>query len=323
MNNFSKLSVKFLSKSGFFYTGCLIVCGLLYLFTAINSYSSHLVFTITNIFILVFTALLAEKIITVIYKGPLVEVRLIIFLLLLLSPYFQFYLSQAAFEYFSIFFMMFAFFNYALFEKSNEKGFILISVFSILFSTYFYAYSLIALLPLLVINFLKAKWTGLLYTLTFLIAAYLLYYYNYLNFNFIFEWEISNFFSSGLNSSEYKTLNIIFSFFPFFHPAFMLAGILAIPFARRYDIAAETIQIMVISIFLYLFFIAGLSFQHFNMLIITFPLIIILFYPAFTRIINLTEYFRPTLKKYFPFLIMFLQVFFYYLITAGFMKVNI
>jgi hypothetical protein len=135
--------------------------------------------------------------------------------------------------------------------------------------------------------------------------------------------KIDNIFSKGEGVVTYKTLNIFFSFIPLIHPVFLVAGIIVLSLIKKYDFESDLLKIAVVSYFFYGIFVAGLPFQHYNMLMITFPFLLLIFYPAVTRVINLTEYFRPSLKKYIPYIIFNIQLIIFYLLSTGFFKIYI
>ncbi|MBC8047114.1 MAG: hypothetical protein H7Y00_09990, partial [Fimbriimonadaceae bacterium] len=105
------------------------------------------------------------------------------------------------------------------------------------------------------------------------------------------QWSFSNFFKRDFSNLDglqhYNIPNIIFAFQNFIHPAFIFIGILFIFFLRKSDLQKKEIQICLTIIILYALFAAGYPYQSNRYLLFTFPLILILFYPAFSRLYQL------------------------------------
>jgi hypothetical protein len=315
--------MRFLSDQKVFYPVCMLIsCILLFATYLLAEAKPDFLLAVLNIIAFVFTILLIEKIITEIYNGPLVEVRGILMLFLLLSPYIQYNQYMTSNVYLSLFFFVFAFFNYVLYEKSTDKWFLMISILAVIFLTYFYSYSLVAFLPVFLLIIFKAKWYGVFYFIITAAVITLLLKFNFIAYYLIIQWDLNNFFSSNYGLISYKTPNILFAFFPLFHPIFFSAGIVVLPLIRTEDFESDALKITFVSYVFYALFVAGLPFQHYDMLIITFPFIFIILYPAITRVINLTEYFRPGFKRYLPYFTLVIQLFLFFLLVTGYITIQ-
>jgi len=102
------------------------------------------------------------------------------------------------------------------------------------------------------------------------------------------EWSVSNWFRwqfHGINGNQsYMQPNLVYVCFNFFHPAWIFAGIVLIPFIRKQDFRGKYIWICLASIILYALFIAGFDTQNMRFLLLSFPMVIAFMYPAFMRV---------------------------------------
>jgi hypothetical protein len=106
----------------------------------------------------------------------------------------------------------------------------------------------------------------------------------FLNNSWIEHWSIMNFFRSTFITqdgfAEYSVPNIIYSFFNWLHPAFLITGLLFLGFAKHIEFRRNTIRILCGSVFVYAIFIAGIPYQNLRFLILSFPLVLIILFPA-------------------------------------------
>lgn len=103
------------------------------------------------------------------------------------------------------------------------------------------------------------------------------------------SWSLSNFivrdFVTPDGTQHYKVPNIIYALGGFLHPGF---GVLILPlliFVRKQDFAATVNKVLVASIILYSLFLAGIPFQNKRFLLATLPLIVVMLYPAYQRLL--------------------------------------
>ena len=295
-----------LSISGFLLT---------YLFSNLNP---DPFFTFYSLISFILCTWFCQEIIAELYKKPLPDIRIILFLFLFLSPILQYYQYLSSYEYLSILFYLFIFYNLLIYLKKNETvNFIFIGLGFIL-AAWFYPYSLfITLIPLLYLIF-KSSLAKKLILILALTSLVVLQQFNYVNYDFLFSWDLDNYFNSKSNSVSYNVVNIIFAFYPIFHPLFFAGAIVTIPFIRQNDFEETISKLILSSLLLYILFVAGLPFQHFNMLILAFPLVIIFLFPAIYRVINLTEYFRPRLLKFIPYAAVIVQLLLLLLLILGY-----
>lgn len=97
---------------------------------------------------------------------------------------------------------------------------------------------------------------------------------------------------------SYLFPNGLFVLSNLFHPGYLFAGILLLPFFRKQDLSGWFSKLILVSWLLYIVFIGMLPFQNSRFLIISFPLVLILLYPAFGRGVTwLTSKTGPKLVK--------------------------
>ncbi len=107
------------------------------------------------------------------------------------------------------------------------------------------------------------------------------------------EWSVSNFFKREFTTHDgttyYLLPNFIFVFVNVIHPSFWVLGIPLLFCVKREDFSGLIPKVFLISVLLYAFFLAGIPFQNKRFLLMSFPLIVILFYPAFVRLLRSTN----------------------------------
>jgi hypothetical protein len=105
------------------------------------------------------------------------------------------------------------------------------------------------------------------------------------------QWSVANFFKKDFYNIDgwqhYSYPNILFVFQNFIHPAFAFIGVIFLIFSKKTTFQMREIKIMLAIILMYALFAAGYAYQSNRYLLFTFPLILILFYPAFMRLYNL------------------------------------
>lgn len=258
--------------------------------------------------VLILILLLLEKLVFHIFKVPYSETRVILLMFLFFSPIIQLNLFLSFNKFMSAFFLLFAFLNYSQFVKELKKKYLLFSFFSIIFSIYFYSYTLAAVLPLLIFIIIKSGWKGIIYFIGCIVFFYFFFNAEILNVEQLNQWKPDNLFKSEFDLISYYVANFIFAFFPLFHPLIFIPGIIVLPFIRVEDFEEPVIKISAVSFVISAFFISGFPFQQFSMLIITFPLLLIILFPSVRRVIHLTEYFRPHYIRFLPFIVLIIQM---------------
>lgn len=102
-----------------------------------------------------------------------------------------------------------------------------------------------------------------------------------------YSWSVWNFFKSGFENPDgmqsYPQWNLLAAAFNIFHPAFFFAGLVLIVFIRIIDYKSIESKMLLLMVVVYGLFLAGLHYQNNRYLLQSFPLILVLFYPAFNR----------------------------------------
>jgi hypothetical protein len=106
----------------------------------------------------------------------------------------------------------------------------------------------------------------------------------FVSHEFISTWSFSNFFSFDFatndGTAKNNVFNLIYISSVFFHPGYLLAGIPILIGFRKESFKGLQL-ILLCTILLYLFFLAGIPFQNMRFLIIIFPLVIVYMFQPF------------------------------------------
>jgi hypothetical protein len=129
-----------------------------------------------------------------------------------------------------------------------------------------------------------------------------------------YSWSPLNFFRSGFDNpdglQQYTQWNIAAVTFQLFHPAFVFTGLLFIFFLKRNDFYTPTAKLLVLMVAFYAFYLAGLQYQNNRYLLQSFPLVLVLYYPAFSRIAR--KYFKQRNYQWsFLAMVLFMQLLFF------------
>ncbi len=100
----------------------------------------------------------------------------------------------------------------------------------------------------------------------------------------LYGWTLLNSFRRVLHTPDgiqYCTFpNILYAFGQFWHPAYLSVGIVLVFFIRKKDFTSFPIKIAVLSILLCAVFLMGIPFQNMRFLLLSFPLVSLLLFPA-------------------------------------------
>jgi len=104
--------------------------------------------------------------------------------------------------------------------------------------------------------------------------------------SWLLNWDLRNFFQYEFITSEglrsYKLSNLIFVITQSFHPRYFFFGVILIFFSKVKDFKV----LLLASILPYLIFLSGIPFQNSRFILLPFFLFLILFFPAFNRILE-------------------------------------
>lgn len=288
-----------ISPGGFFWPLLYPITGSVLSFVFGATFSLQLI----SIFSLVGSAVFLEKINRLLYPEKAGQGKVYVFLAFMLSPYILRASLVVMSDMLCVFMITGAW--YCLFKYRSlpsNKYLIWFSAFAVAAITTRYAAIVVLFIPLVVVAYHiinDRRWKVAAISIIVWAIVILPYYllHRHLPFAFIKNdwlttWSFANFFRSdfitdGGGIAHYNTWNVIYVFYNLAHPAFCFAGILFTVLSLKYlkKMRAEVIFTMA-SIVLYALFLAGIPFQNLRFLILSFPLVVVLLYPAFIRIIN-------------------------------------
>lgn len=114
------------------------------------------------------------------------------------------------------------------------------------------------------------------------------------------SWSIENWFKQQFNTTDgfasYRFLNLLYGFINTVHPAFFFLGGALAFFIRKKDLRSNKQLLLLASIVLYGLFLAGIPYQNLRFLLLSFPLVVVLMYPLFSRSID--RLLRPNFSVY-------------------------
>ncbi len=118
-------------------------------------------------------------------------------------------------------------------------------------------------------------------------------FFSFLGDKGISLWSVKHLFQSKFEAdvaqAQYKSINLLFVLKNWWHPSYLLLGTPFLFFVRKIDFKEQAIKIGVLMVFLYAFYLGGISFQNNRYLLLSFPFILLLFFPAFNRLLALVK----------------------------------
>ncbi|MEL7424938.1 MAG: hypothetical protein AAFN81_18270 [Bacteroidota bacterium] len=114
--------------------------------------------------------------------------------------------------------------------------------------------------------------------------------FGFLQHQFMGNWSFSNSwqnqFTSPTGQFQYRFPNLVYSFFHWFHPAFLLLGLVFLPLVRYWWPKTMPQRVLLLSLIGYSIFLAGIPFQNQRFLLPALPLVVILLYPAVEKLVS-------------------------------------
>ncbi len=261
-----------------------------------------------SIISLVFAFYFLKKLLGLFYEESerLISVYLLLFFVF--SPYvFRFGLLSMS-DMLCVWFVVAAFnFSFRLKNKFSIATLITASLFCGSALATRYLAIVLVIFPLLIISYsiilkgIKYWWLLLLFALMtlipllpdyFITGRILFFSINHtaINFNYgsdAYQWQLANFLKNNFTSADgeqhYLLPNILFVLSNLLHPAYLFTGIIFFFFIKKKDFERTELKMLIAAIGVYAFYLAGLSYQNMRYLLLTFPFIIILLFPAFIR----------------------------------------
>ncbi len=243
---------------------------------------------------LIITSRYLEKIIRLVYNEN--SVKNIPFLFFILSPIVLIHSFLAMSDVLTFCFITISIYYLLLFmETSKGKTFLLGIAFAVFAILTRYA-SAVILLPfclIAMIHLIKIrKYTLLFYSILIciLIATphILIRSQNslaFLSHQWLQTWDILNLFRSNFSTvdgeMQNRFINLIYAFFTFFHPIFMVFGVVFFAFfiKKRKTGLHKYQKLFLTAILLYAIFLGGIPFQNKRFLLLSFPLVITFLFP--------------------------------------------
>ena len=118
----------------------------------------------------------------------------------------------------------------------------------------------------------------------------------FLSHQWLNDWQITNLFHRNFSTVDGEMhnhfINLIYAFFNFVHPIFFVFGIplfLAIAIKRKFYLNKYQ-KLILVTIVIYALFIGGIPFQNKRFLLVSFPLVIILFFPFIKNFLQSLKY---------------------------------
>lgn len=109
-------------------------------------------------------------------------------------------------------------------------------------------------------------------------------------------WQIQNFFKSSFSTpdgiQDYFLPNVLFPLKALAYPGFMPLFFILLFFLRKGDVLNNRMLVPLLSLLIYFIFLSGIPFQNDRFLVIAYPFVALIMYPAFSRIL---ERFKPSL----------------------------
>lgn len=115
------------------------------------------------------------------------------------------------------------------------------------------------------------------------------------------HWSVWNFFKRTFHDMNgtvtYLLPNVVYGFYPLFHPAFciLLPGLLLL--GKRTDVALSSRRVLLICLVVYLFFLGGFTHQNLRYLLPAYVVLLVLLFPAWDRFFAYGSYFFKKLTN--------------------------
>jgi hypothetical protein len=239
-----------------------------------------------------------HRILVRIRPGKTAEAKLLVMLFFFLSPFILRYAMTVMSELLAMFLVCASLYSYLAFLNKRRPGHFLLLITAGLAAGFTRYPAFIILAPAIVHAFLifLRKFHAGYFALTVVMSAILVFAELGLHGRWTTSvfgqphftgWSVCNFFRSSFETTDghlvYRFPNILYVFSNTVNPGFIFAGaILAVMF-RRADADNVFLKVLSASFLLYALFLAGLTFQNDRVLLLSFPLVIILFSGPFIR----------------------------------------
>jgi hypothetical protein len=275
--------------------------------------NSDLSLLLTSVFSLSISAFFLDKIIHLLFRTTFKFSTLFVLLFFLLSPYILKHDLLIMSDGLATCFIVLTVYHFIKFRQEQFiKHIYFIVVFSVMAVMTRYA-SAVILFPFIVstlMHSLKIKHVfkhipALILIIAILLTPHFLVRYSnydaFLSHQWLQDWSVSNFFKTDFTSVDgwayYTFPSIIYAFSNLFHPGYIFIGVVILPllFIKKSTFMYQ--KTIAISILLYALFLAGIPYQNNRFLILSFPLVLVCFYPIFIYLSNI-EFIKKKIVLY-------------------------
>jgi hypothetical protein len=252
------------------------------------------------------------RILNHLFNDKSVEISIYILLFFFLSPFILRYSSSVMSEPLALLFITGFFYYYLLYTENHKEKYFLLLIFSgcCAINSRFPSV-VVVMLPLSHALLIFLKNFRMKAALFSIVIAGLVFLPNilfnphdpgsFLEHRFAAEWSVRNFFLNSFSTVDgnltYLVPNLLFVWGNIVYPGFIFVGIFMIFLITRSWSRPIYIFLIILSIILYALFIAGLPFQNQRFLLLTFPLILIVFSDGFFRISQFISKWKPFFFK--------------------------
>jgi len=264
-------------------------------------FKTHFALQLISILSFAFNGYLLEKIITRLYSISILDSRVFVTLTFILSPY---VLRASVIVMSDMLCVLFIISSFYWVLKSVETTTLKSICIAVAFMTLsvLTRYAAIAVIaPMFIYLFLCSyKRMQLYFFIAVLLIAILLLLPHFFvqhtilnsvtNHDWLNEWSLTNLFRRSFqnNNGNYAYIlpNIVHSFSALINPGFIAIGIILIVLTRPSQlIRLIHLNLILLIIIIYSLFLAGIPFQNNRFLLLTFPFILMVFYPSFNRLV--------------------------------------
>jgi hypothetical protein len=117
--------------------------------------------------------------------------------------------------------------------------------------------------------------------------------------DWVTQWSVLNLFRNVFVTADgfhhYSLINAVYVFSNVVYPGYLFAGVIFLCFFKKENFTTIQVKIILASFFLYALFLSGMPIQNQRFLLLSYPLVLLLFYPSFILIIqknNIRNYFK-------------------------------
>ncbi len=236
-----------------------------------------------------------EKIIAILFDTEKRSIRIYLLLFLFLSPFMLRASAVVMSDMFCTMWITISFYAFIKFYSLyKQKYFLLFVVSATAAAMTRYVSSVLIFLPAIVIGIrflkqfsIKYFCLAILSVLVLTAPHFLIRQTNpaaFLHHDWLQNWSLQNFFRVSFDTldghAEYSFPNILYAFLNWIHPGYIFTGVFFIFFFRKKIVQSLIQKILLGSVFLYSFFIAGIPLQNLRFEQLSFPLVLILFFPS-------------------------------------------